>query len=101
MGPFTALPGLDLGQTVTCWGSQEGPAIGIKKKNVSEASSRPASVARKLAHASGISCTEENLRIHVEHVLREALPELPTPKYEKAIKTSTFTGRADAVHQGL
>jgi len=31
----------------------------------------------------------------------EALLELPTAKYEKAIKTSTFTGRADAVHQGL
>lgn len=37
----------------------------------------------------------------MEHVLRDALPELPVPKYEKTIKTSTFSGRADAVHRGL
>ena len=37
----------------------------------------------------------------MEIVLREALPDLPTPKYEKSVNTSTFRGRADAVHQGL
>ena len=45
--------------------------------------------------------SEEDLRVAVELVLRKALPELPTPKYEKSIRTSTFYGRADAVHQGL
>lgn len=37
----------------------------------------------------------------MELALREAIPDLPIPKYEQAIKTSTFTGRADAVHHGL
>ena len=94
---------MPLGKTVRGVGDRARvlPDLGIKKKNVLESSSLPADVARKLAHAAQISATEEDLRIRVEHVLREALPELPEPKYEKAIKTSTFTGRADAVHQGL
>jgi hypothetical protein len=47
-------------------------------------------------------CTsEEDLRVNVELVLRAALPEMPVPKYEQAISTSTFRGRADAVHQGV
>ena len=37
----------------------------------------------------------------MELVLRDALPDLPIPRYEKSVKTSTFKGRADAVHQGL
>jgi len=37
----------------------------------------------------------------MELVLRAALPDLPVPKYEQSIRTSTFRGRADAVHQGL
>jgi hypothetical protein len=41
------------------------------------------------------------LRVNIEIILREALPELRTARYEKAVKTSTFRGRADAVHQGL
>ena len=45
--------------------------------------------------------SEEDLRVNVEMVFRAALPELPVPKYEQAIKTSTFQGRADAVHQGV
>jgi hypothetical protein len=45
--------------------------------------------------------SEEDLRINMEFVLREAIPDLPIPKYEQAIKTSTFHGRADAVHHGL
>jgi len=50
--------------------SHEGPALAIKKKNVSESSRHPANVARKLAHAAEISSTEKDLRIHVENVLR-------------------------------
>jgi len=38
--------------------------------------------------------------VNMEIVLREALPDLPKPKYEKSVKTSTFRGRADAVHEG-
>jgi N-6 DNA Methylase len=45
--------------------------------------------------------SEEDLRVEMELVLREALPELPKPKYEKSLKTSTFTGRLDAIHQGV
>lgn len=37
----------------------------------------------------------------MEMVLRQALPELPPPRYEKSVKTSTFSGRADAVHRGV
>jgi len=37
----------------------------------------------------------------MELVLRAVLPDLPVPKYEQAIRTSTFRGRADAVHQGV
>ena len=37
----------------------------------------------------------------MEMVIRNALPDLPTPKYEKALKTSLFSGRADAIHQKL
>jgi hypothetical protein len=37
----------------------------------------------------------------MEMVLRGALPELPTPEYEKSVRTSTFMGRADAVHRRL
>ena len=32
------------------------------------------------------SPTDEDLRIAVEIILREAIPDLPTPKYEKAVK---------------
>jgi len=37
----------------------------------------------------------------MELVLREAIPDLPIPKYEQSIRTSTFYGRADALHHGL
>jgi hypothetical protein len=37
----------------------------------------------------------------MELALRAAVPDLPVPKYEQAIRTSTFRGRADAVHQGV
>ena len=37
----------------------------------------------------------------MELVLRAAVPDLPVPKYEQSIRTSTFRGRADAVHQGV
>lgn len=47
-------------------------------------------------------CTsEEDLRISMEIILREVLPDLPTPKYETGVQTSEFKGRADAVHHGL
>ena len=45
--------------------------------------------------------SEEDLRVNMELVLRAAVPDLPAPKYEQSIKTSTFRGRADAVHQGM
>src|SRR5712692_9185117 len=45
--------------------------------------------------------SEEDLRVSVELILRNTLSDLPTPKYEQAIRCSTFNGRADAVHQGL
>ena len=61
----------------------------------------PKALATKLAKAIGSCITEEDLRVNMEHVLRDALPELPNPKYEKSIKASTFSGRADAVHRGL
>ncbi len=32
------------------------------------------------------SPTDEDLRIAVEIILREDIPDLPTPKYEKAVK---------------
>lgn len=37
----------------------------------------------------------------MEFIIRDALPELPAARYEKAIRTATFQGRADAVHQAL
>lgn len=37
----------------------------------------------------------------MEMVIRTAHPDLPIPKYEKAIRTSLFSGRADAIHQKL
>jgi len=37
----------------------------------------------------------------MELILREAIPDLPVPKYEQSVRTSTFFGRADAVHHGL
>lgn len=55
------------------------------------------SLKRAIAECS----SEEDLRVAMEHELRKALPWLPTPKYEKSVKSSTFRGRADAVHQGL
>lgn len=70
------------------------------------ADSAPAAVditaltARLTAAVAG--CTsEEDLRVETEHLLRDALPDLPQPKYEASVKTSTFTGRADAVHRQL
>ena len=60
-----------------------------------------ASITKKLAGTLRSCSSEEDVRVSMELVLREALPDLPTPKYEKAVKTSTFKGRADAVHQGL
>ena len=58
-------------------------------------------LARKLAEIVYPSASEEDLRVNMELVIRDALPHLPTPKYEKTVRTSTFTGRADAVHQAL
>ncbi len=58
-------------------------------------------IEHKLSQAVAGCSSEEDLRISMEMILREVLPELPQPKYEKAINTSTFTGRADAVHQRL
>lgn len=34
-------------------------------------------------------------------MLREALPDLPEPRYEKSVRTATYLGRADAVHTRL
>jgi N-6 DNA Methylase len=59
------------------------------------------SVTAKLAKAVAESSTEEDLRVRMEHILHEALPDLQSAKYEKSVKTSTFKGRADAVHHGL
>lgn len=67
--------------------SVQGPDIGV--------------LAERLRDAIAGCSSEEDLRVSVELVLREALPELPVPRYEKAVRTSTFTGRADAVHQRL
>lgn len=58
-------------------------------------------LASKLARAVSQCSSEEDLRVETEHLLREALPELPQPKYEASVKTSTFVGRADAVHRHL
>jgi len=58
-------------------------------------------ILRKLSKAIAHSSSEEDLRVSMELIFREVLPDLPAPKYEKAVKTSTFKGRSDAVHQGL
>ncbi len=55
----------------------------------------------KLATAIKHYKSEEDLRIGMEILLRGALPDLPSPRYEQAIETSTYTGRADAVHRGV
>ena len=55
----------------------------------------------RLAKAVKGCTSEEDLRVSMEIILRETLPDLPTPKYEKGVKTSEFKGRADAVHHGL
>jgi N-6 DNA Methylase len=60
-----------------------------------------ASLTKKLAKSVSLCSSEEDLRVGMEFILREALPDLPNPKYEKGVQTSTFKGRADAVHQGL
>lgn len=58
-------------------------------------------ITKRLSDSVAGCSSEEDLRISMEIVLREVLPELPQPKYEQAIKTSTFAGHADAVHQRL
>jgi hypothetical protein len=58
-------------------------------------------ITKRLSDAVAGCSSEEDLRIGMEMVLRDVLPDLPQPKYEKEVKTSTFTGRADAVHQRL
>lgn len=60
-----------------------------------------ADIAKKLAKKAAACSSEEDLRVAVEMIVRDALPDLPTPKYEKAVKASTFRGRADAVHHGV
>lgn len=59
------------------------------------------SITRKFLRVLEKSTSEEDLRIGIEIVLHEAIPDLPTPRYEKAVKASAFRGRADAVHRGL
>ena len=59
------------------------------------------SVTRNLREAVAACHSEEDLRVEMELILREAVPELPTPRYEKTVRASTFVGRADAVHTGL
>lgn len=58
-------------------------------------------VTKRISEAVKSSTSEEDLRVNMEFVLRDALPDLPKPKYEKSVRTSTFRGRADAVHEGL
>jgi hypothetical protein len=60
-----------------------------------------AGITKRLAKNVASCSSEEDLRIAVEIILREAIPDLPTPKYEKAVRTSAFRGRADAVHHGV
>jgi hypothetical protein len=60
-----------------------------------------ADIAKKLATKVAGCSSEEDLRIAVEMAVRSALPDLPTPKYEKAVHASAFRGRADAVHHGV
>jgi hypothetical protein len=60
-----------------------------------------ADLAKKLAKKTAACSSEEDLLVAVEMIVRDALPDLPTPKYEKAVKTSAFRGRADAVHHGV
>jgi SAM-dependent methyltransferase len=60
-----------------------------------------ASVTEKLRTCDYLGGSEEDLRVNMEMIIRDALPGLPTPKYETSIRTSTFNGRADAVHQML
>ena len=57
--------------------------------------------AERLGNEINGCSNEEDLRVNMELVLRAAVPDLPVPKYEQAISTSTFRGRADAVHQGV
>ncbi len=41
------------------------------------------SVTKRLAQLVPSCTSEEDLRVNMEFVLREALPDLPKPKYEK------------------
>src|SRR5688500_8253800 len=78
-------------------------ALVPKGPRMMNASSGPdiAFITKKLSKAVAECSSEEDLRVSMELILRETLPDLPTPKYEKGVQTSTFRGRADAVHQGL
>lgn len=60
-----------------------------------------AKATKKLKTGVAKCASEEDLRVEMEVALRDALPDLPQPEYEKSIKTSAFTGRADAIHQGV
>lgn len=61
----------------------------------------PARLLTRLQRAEAQSQTEEDLRVRIEHVLRDAIADLAEPQYEHSIRTSTYLGRADAVHTRL
>lgn len=64
-------------------------------------SANPQRLLSRLERAETQSKTEEDLRVRVEHALRDEIPELAEPRYEQSIRTTTFFGRADAVHTRL
>ena len=78
--------------------SVDSMAKGVKKS--AEVETDAVSLSKALSIAISGCATEEDLRFNIEHELRNAL-DLPPGKYEESIKTSTFAGHADAVHQGV
>lgn len=58
-------------------------------------------LAEALRRAALKAESEEDLRIGFERLLRQELPDLPDGRYEQSVSTSTFRGRADAIHRAL
>lgn len=73
----------------------------VNEITAAAAAMSPQDLAKALREAIKGAASEEDLRVEVEVVFRQALPDLPKAKYEASIKTSSFAGRADAVHQGV
>ncbi len=86
--------------------SHGGFAISPRRKDSTRAARLPtaselSALTKRLQQKLYPAKSEEDLRVGMEFVIRDALPDLPAASYEKSVRTATFQGRADAVHQAL